>query len=81
MGLNDIIERQKKCNLFTLQLTRHQMNRIIEALRIATRARTNQYKEASRDCATATQLATIEQQIKDYNDLKERFRNDTARTI
>ena len=68
MGLNDIIERQKKCNLFTLQLTRHQMNRIIEALRIATRAREEQ-RQANRECATATQLATIEQQIKDYNDL------------
>lgn len=80
MGLNDIIERQKKCNLFTLQLTRHQMNRIIEALRIATRAREEQ-RQASRGCATATQLATIEQQIKDYNDLKERFRNETTGTI
>lgn len=69
MGLNDVIEQQKKCNLFTLQLTRHQMNRIIEALRIATRARVSQYNQANRDCATATQLATIEQQIKDYNDL------------
>ena len=68
MGLNDIIERQKKCNLFTLQLIRHQMNRIIEALRIATRAREKQ-RQANRECATATQLATIEQQIKDYNDL------------
>lgn len=68
MGLNEIIERQKKCNLFTLQLTRHQMNRIIEALRIATRAREKQ-RQANRECATATQLATIEQQIKDYNDL------------
>lgn len=68
MGLNDIIEQQKKCNLFTLQLTRHQMNRIIEALRIATRAREKQ-RQSNRECATATQLATIEQQIKDYNDL------------
>lgn len=68
MGLNDVIERQKKCNLFTLQLTRHQMNRIIEALRIATRAREKQ-RQDNRECATATQLATIEQQIKDYNDL------------
>ena len=68
MGLNDMIERQKKSNLFTLQLTRHQMNRIIEALRIATRTREKQ-RQANRECATATQLATIEQQIKDYNDL------------
>lgn len=67
MGLNDMREQQNKYNLFTLQLTRHQMNRIIEALRIATRARRNQYNQANRDCATATQLATIEQQIKDYN--------------
>ena len=41
----------------------------IEALRIATKARVSQYNQANRDCATATQLATIEQQIKDYNDL------------
>lgn len=68
MGLNDMIEQQKKSNLFTLQLTRHQMNRIIEALRIATRAREKQ-RQANRECATATQLTTIEQQIKDYNDL------------
>ena len=80
MGLNDMIERQKKSTLFTLQLTRHQMNQIIEALRIATRAREKQ-RQANRECATATQLATIEQQIKDYNDLKERFRNETARAI
>ena len=97
MGLNDIMARLKepKATQPTLAeqglvLSRRQLDRIIEALRIAKRSREAELRIAKRTKAERrkaenpikreeNQIATLCKQITDYNQLILLFRDETSR--
>ena len=96
MGLNDVMARLKepKASQPTaaeqgLVLSRLQLDRITEALRIAKRSREAELKTAKRTKAEKSksgnlikreenQIATLCKQITDYNQLILLFRNETS---
>lgn len=91
MGLNEVMAglRERKASHPVSQppkeqgmiLSRHERDRITEALRIAVNAKKAKLAIAKEFNATATQTATLRQQVTDFNELICKFRNETARTI
>ena len=96
MGLNDVMARLKEPNATQptlaeqgLILSRLQLDRITEALRIAKRSREAELKTVKRTKAERSksgnlikrgenQIATLCKQITDYNQLILLFRNETS---
>ena len=86
MGLNDIMARLKEPKATQptpaeqgLVLSRPQLDRITEALRIAKRTKSERRKSGNPIKREENQIATLCKQITDYNQLILLFRNETSR--
>ena len=82
MGLNDIMLRVAKQHIDKqprgMQFSRFQLDRILEALRISVKVQKSKLRSLKRD-RESEKIATIGNQINDYNQLIVLFRQEVER--